>query len=95
MKKLTVLIMLTLIFLLAACTASRAETAPSAGGDKVKNPDTVSVVVPAVFDEDDLNSSWDGSKISYITFDGDRIDVKGDGVVVDGKKAAIIAGGTY
>ncbi len=95
MKKLMAILLLISLFIMAACSTGRAESAPDTGEDKLQNSSSASTVASVVFEGDDLNSSWDASKITYIKFDGDKINIKGDGVVVDANKAAITAGGTY
>ena len=53
------------------------------------------VPVSADFDEDDLESSLEGSEVSYITLEGDSISFEGSGAEVAGNVITITSAGTY
>ena len=109
MKKIFYLFLLvTLVFMSTSCSAnaaSQADTTDSRVDTTSENAlvteeaqQTASVTYVPVsvdFDEDDLESSLEGSEVSYITLEGDSISFEGSGAEVAGNMITITSAGTY
>jgi hypothetical protein len=87
MKKIvTLLLMLTLIFIFIAYlddTVDQVNAVPASQTASVAN------------DNDDEDSSFDTSKTSYVTLNGNSITLKGSGAIVEGRTITITSAGTY
>jgi hypothetical protein len=103
MKKLIALLLaLTLVFTLIACSGCKVEptdavpSSPSASGSQNKT-NTASTYIPisVEYDADDVDSSWNSAEASYIMLEDDSITLDGEGATVDGSKITITSAGTY
>ncbi|MDD5494939.1 MAG: carbohydrate-binding domain-containing protein [Dehalococcoidia bacterium] len=84
---------MTLAFPFNACSDGKDESGSAVSAKQ--NPDIVSGIISAAYDSDDVNSSWNSSKMSYITLKGNSIILEGDGAVVEGNRIAITSADTY
>jgi hypothetical protein len=110
MKKLvTLLVALTIIFTLAACSGGKLSSTNAVSASQSingsgnisgtavnakQNSDATSSIIAVVYDSDDEDSKWNSSETSYITLKGKSITLDGDGAVIDGSKVAITSAGT-
>ena len=111
MKKIMALVLvLTLIFTLTACSSSNTVPAnavspsqstsksgdePSTATNVKQNSAISSNTISVEYDSDDLDSSLSSADMSYIILEGNSITLNGDGAVVDGNQIAITSAGTY
>jgi hypothetical protein len=111
MKKLTILIVLTLLFItVAACSSGAADlsdkiniaqpaaAADNSNGTNVTNQQpTLATAVPVTveFKDEDLETSVNDASNTIVTLDGSTINVAGEGAVVNGSNLTINASGTY
>jgi len=100
-KKILLLLQLTLIFALAACSATSVATTDSVSTNQVlAGNETVAVPVDTSpvsvnFSDEDLNPSTDTSATSYIKLEGDSISSDGVGTTVNGSVVTITSAGIY
>jgi hypothetical protein len=107
-KLLILLVVVTLIFALAACFLGTMESDnplfqitgeaadPSgAASNEIQSTGIMYSTASVLFDGDDEDSAWDKSESTIITLDGDSIAVDGKGTIVDGSLITITSAGTY
>lgn len=88
----------TLVFALATTGCDNKEGTPEAFNDPVaisSGPAASHAVYDLSFGEEDLNSSFDIDKATYIALKRDNIEVTGEGAVATDKTLTISEGGTY
>jgi hypothetical protein len=111
MKKLAALLLvLTLIFTLTACSGGAVESAGIAfanqpaneSGDESgtaantqQNPGITPSAITVEYDSDDLDSSTSRSDVRYIELEGNSITVDGSGATVNGSVITIASAGMY
>jgi hypothetical protein len=111
MKNATALLLvLTLIFALTACSVDTVESAdvvfatqpanePGEESGTVantqQNPEVSSSLISVEYDSDDLDSSASRSDMSYIELEGNSITLDGSGAIVDGNIITVTSAGMY
>ena len=108
MKKIiTLLLQITLIIVLAACSTASAETTDSDSATQLSaESEAVSVVtdtsaviasnpLSVKYDSEDLNPNTNAADVSYIKLEGDTISYEGDGAGVDGNVLTITSAGVF
>ena len=99
----TIVLSFILILTLTACSCCNAVSSYMVSESQIasevkanqQSSNDASGTMSIVYDSDDMDSTWDSAKTSYITLNGSSITFKGKGIVVDGNKIAITSSGTY
>ncbi len=102
MKKIiTLLVAVTLICILTACSSATGTSintssqSTNGSGNTSNTAGDTSGVIHVVYDSDDEDYSWNSDETSYIVLAGDSIEFYGSGAVVDDNQIAITSAGTY
>jgi hypothetical protein len=111
MKNATALLLvLTLIFTLTACSVDTVESADTVfatqpanesgeesgtAANTQQNPEVSSSLISVEYDSDDLDSSASRSDMSYIELEGNSITLDGSGAIVNGNIITVTSAGMY